>query len=500
VITIKTLKQDIPASIVVVFVAIPLCLGIALASGAPLFAGIIAGIIGGIVVGFISNSQLGVSGPAAGLAVIVYDSVETLGGAWPAFLTVIVIAGIMQILLGLIKAGFIAYFFPSSVINGMLTGIGLLIIIKQLPQATGTINAEITPKTYLNLINKGAVLITLVSLIILIVWDKFLFKKSKIFTLLNGPLVAVICGIIINILFINNLLPFKLNQNQLVNLPVINNFSEFASLFTTPDFSILTNFKVWEIAIVVAIVASLETLLSVEATDKLDPQKRITSANRELIAQGTGNIVSGLVGGLPITQVIVRSSANISFGGQTKASTILHGFIVLLCALFIPNILNLLPLATLASILFVVGYKLAEPKLFLKMLNNGRDQFVPFIVTVIVIIIDDLLIGVLAGLITGSFFVLWKSYKNSHIVKEFVSLENGVKTYHFKLAEEMPFFNKASIVKELNGVPKNARVIIDCSKSVYIDYDIKEFIQDFINNAPSKNIVVEAINFNKNNL
>ena len=326
----KHIKNDLPASIVVFFVAVPLCLGIALASGAPLFAGIIAGIVGGIVCGMASGSSLGVSGPAAGLAVIVLSSIATLGGSYQAFLTAVVIAGVIQLALGFAKAGFIAYFFPSSVIKGMLTGIGLLIILKQIPHALGWDKDAVGDDAFLQadgqntfssimsayeFITPGALLIAGVSLAILILWDTVLTKKHKIFQLIQGPIVVVVLGIFFNLAYTNGILPFSLNAQQIVSVPVPNSIGDFFGQFTFPDFSAISNFEVWKIAIVLAIVASLETLLSVEATDKLDPDKRVTPTNRELKAQGLGNIVSGLIGGLPVTQVIVRSSANINFMG-----------------------------------------------------------------------------------------------------------------------------------------------------------------------------------------
>ena len=396
------------ASIVVFFVALPLCLGIALASGAPLFAGIIAGIVGGIVVGMASGSPLGVSGPAAGVAVIVFTAINTLG-SWHAFLVAVVIAGIIQIIMGYAKAGFIAYFFPSSIIKGMLTGIGLLIILKQIPHALGYDHDLVGDLSYFqtdgettltsissafNAFTPGAMLISSLSLVILIFWETVLTKKHKIFQLIQGPIVVVLIGIGMNLLYQSHILNFSLAADHLVRIPVSNNLFEFFNQFTFPDFSAITHFQVWKTAIVLAIVASLETLLCVEATDKLDPFKRVTPTNRELKAQGIGNIVSGLCGGLPITQVIVRSSANIAFGGKTKLSTILHGVFLLISAATIAKFLNLIPLASLAAILIVVGYKLAKPELFKKLYQLGSEQFIPFIATVVGILATDLLIGI----------------------------------------------------------------------------------------------------------
>lgn len=502
-------RQDLPASIVVFFVAVPLCLGIALASGAPLFAGIIAGIIGGVVVGIASGSPLGVSGPAAGLAVIVLTAITTLG-SWPVFLLAVVIAGVMQLMLGFAKAGFIAYFFPSSVIKGMLTGIGLLIILKQIPHALGwdkdtegddaffqadgqNTFSEIAKA--LDFITPGAVLIAAISLAILILWDTVLTKKHKIFQLIQGPIVVVILGIVMNYLFKAGTLDFSLADDQVVRLPVANNLTEFFSQFTFPDFSAITNFEVWKIAIVLAIVASLETLLSVEAADKMDPNKRITPTNRELKAQGLGNIFSGLIGGLPVTQVIVRSSANISFGGKTKLSTILHGLFLLISAITIASVLNMIPLASLAAILLMVGYKLAKPKLFIQMFKLGWEQFIPFLATVIGILATDLLKGITIGILFGIFYTLRHSYRNSHYMKETKTTEDGQEVHQLVLAEEVSFFNKASVIKELDEIPSNSKVIIDCTNSKSIAYDVVELIRDYRSNAKTKNITVETINF-----
>ncbi len=505
----KELKSDLPASIVVFFVAVPLCLGIALASGAPLFAGIIAGIIGGIVVGIASGSPLGVSGPAAGLAVIVLTSIATLG-SWPTFLLAVVIAGILQLIMGFAKAGFIAYFFPSSVIKGMLTGIGLLIILKQIPHAIGYDKDAEGDDAFLQLggentfsaiskafelITPGAVLIAAISLGILIFWDKVLTKKHKIFQLIQGPLVVVILGIAMNYMYQNGILNFSLDKDQVVQLPVAHSLSEFFTQFTFPDFSQITNFEVWKIAIVLAIVASLETLLCVEATDKMDPYKRVTPTNRELKAQGLGNVVSGLIGGLPITQVIVRSTANITFGGKTKMSAILHGVFLLISAITIAGLMNMIPLASLAAILLMVGYKLAKPALFKQMYKQGWEQFIPFTATVVAILLTDLLKGITIGILFGIFYTLRHSYRNSHHLKDVVTTEEGNQVHHLVLAQEVSFFNKASVLNALHVIPENSKVIIDCTHSKSIAYDVIEIIQNYKINAKAKNITVETINF-----
>ncbi len=502
----KHVSRDLPASIVVFFVALPLCLGIALASGAPLFSGVIAGIVGGIIVGLSSGSQLGVSGPAAGLAVIVLTAIGTLGN-FEAFLLAVVLAGVIQYSLGFFKAGFIAYFVPSSVIKGMLTGIGFLIILKQIPHAFGYSTdfegdesfEQTTGETTFSALSNawdyltpGAMTIALVAFVILILWDTVLTKKHKFFQLLQGPIVAVLVGIAMNVAYQKGVLPFSLDANQIVSLPVANSLGEFVSFFTYPDFSQWNNLAVIKTAFVIAIVASLETLLCVEATDKLDPLKRVTPTNQELKAQGLGNIASGLVGGLPVTQVIVRSSANITFGAQTKLSAILHGIWLLLSAITIASFLNLIPLASLAAILIMVGYKLAKPSLFKQMYDLGWEQFVPFVVTIVAIVFTDLLTGIGLGLLVGLLFTLHHSYRNTYSMKDTQGQSN---LHHFVLAEEVSFFNKASIIEALEKVPANAKVVIDCTKCKSIAYDVVEFIHDYQLHAKLKNIEVETINF-----
>jgi len=505
----KELKSDLPASIVVFFVALPLCLGIALASGAPLFAGIIAGIVGGIVVGMASGSPLGVSGPAAGLAVIVLTAIDTLG-SWSAFLLAVVLAGIIQLMLGFAKAGFIAYFFPSSVIKGMLTGIGLLIILKQIPHALGydkdvegdlsffQTDGEDTLSSVVSAfdaVTPGAILIAVLSIAILILWDVVLIKKHKLFQLIQGPIVVVFVGILMDYFYQNGLLNLSLAEGHLVKLPVVHNIMEFYSQFTFPDFSAITHFEVWKTAVVMAIVASLETLLCVEATDKLDPYKRVTPTNRELKAQGLGNIVSGLIGGLPVTQVIVRSSANITFGAKTKLSAILHGLFLLICAITIGRMLNMIPLASLAAILIMVGYKLAKPALIKQMYQLGGEQFVPFAATVIGILATDLLKGITIGMVFGIFYTLHHSYRNAYSMNDAITRDDGFEVHHIVLAEEVSFFNKASIIQALESIPRNSKVIIDCTHSKSIAYDVAEFIHNYRSSAKLKNIVVQTIKF-----
>lgn len=510
-ITFKYIKNDLPASIVVFFVAVPLCLGIALASGAPLFSGIIAGIVGGIIVGAASGSALGVSGPAAGLAVIVLSSIASLGGNYNAFLLAVVVSGILQVVMGYLRAGFIAYFFPGSVIKGMLTGIGLLIILKQFPHALGWDKDAIGDDEFfqadgqntfseiakaIEYITPGAVFIGIISLAILILWEKVLAHRHRIFQLIQGPIVVVIVGILMNVAYQNGMFGFSLAEDQVVRLPVPSSFSGFISQFTLPDFTQFGNFEIYKIAIILAIVGSLETLLSVEAADKLDPDKRVTPTNRELKAQGLGNFVSGMLGGLPVTQVIVRSSANIAFGAKTKLSTILHGAFLLISAITIASLLNKIPLASLAAILLMVGYKLAKPSLFKQMYNLGWEQFMPFIATVVAILASDLLKGITFGILVGIFYTLRHSYRNSHHLKDITTNDKGQEVHHLVLAEEVSFFNKASVLQVLNEIPANSKVIIDCSNSKSIAFDVIELIQNFESNAKTKNIQVEKIKFN----
>ncbi len=500
----KHLNKDFPASVVVFFVALPLCLGIALASGAPLFSGLIAGIVGGVVVGSMSGASLGVSGPAAGLAAIVLAAIASLG-SYENFLLAVVLAGGMQILFGVLKAGIIGYYFPSSVIKGMLTGIGIIIILKQIPHFFGydnspqgdwaffQVDGENTFSQIFNMFNyisPGATIIAFVGMAILILWEAVLSKKGKIFKLIQGPLVAVVVGIIFYVLTKDTSLEIA-NQN-LVNVPVPDSFDSFLGQFTFPSFKMIWDPSIWITAFTIALVASLETLLSVEAIDKLDPHKRTTPTNRELFAQGTGNMVSGLIGGLPVTQVIVRSSANVQSGGQTKLSAIIHGFLLLISVIIIPKVLNLIPLSVLAAVLFLVGYKLAKPGLFKQMYQAGWKQFLPFIVTIVGIVFGDLLIGISLGLVIGIFVVLIKSYQNSHFL-HIEDIQNGGKTVKMRLAEEVTFINKGAILKELNNLEENSKLIMDVRQTRYLDNDIIEILDDFKIKAEERNIHITII-------
>ena len=424
----QNLKSDLPASIVVFFVALPLCLGIALASGAPLFSGLIAGIVGGIIVGALSGSHIGVSGPAAGLAAIVLTAIGTLGG-FENFLLAVVLGGFIQLAFGLFKAGIIGYYFPSSVIKGMLSGIGLIIILKQIPIFFGYVAPEgdfsflqsdgsntFTGITNaLEYISPGATLIGVIAMGILLLWSNVLTAKARIFELVQGPLIAVVLGIVFYELTASNAY-WAIAESNLVKVPIPKDMSSFLGQFTFPNFSVIGDAQIWITAFTIALVASLETLLCVEATDKLDPYKRVTPTNRELLAQGVGNIFSGLIGGLPITQVIVRSSANIQSGGRSKLSAIIHGVFLLVSVVSIPQLLNKIPLSVLAAILFIVGYKLANPSTFRKMIALGWKQYVPYFITIIGIVFTDLLVGIGLGLTVGIMIILIKSYQNSHFL------------------------------------------------------------------------------------
>ncbi|PKA98099.1 MFS superfamily sulfate permease-like transporter [Flavobacteriaceae bacterium MAR_2009_75] len=501
----KHIKSDLPASVVVFFVALPLCLGIALASGAPLFSGLIAGIVGGVVVGALSGSNIGVSGPAAGLAAIVLVAITSLGG-YENFLVAVVIGGVIQILFGVLKAGVIGYYFPSSVIKGMLTGIGIIIVLKQIPHFFGydpdpegdwaflQVDGENTFSEILNTVNNispGATLIAIIGLSILILWNTVLSKKGKIFQLVQGPVVAVVAGILFYILTKDHE-TLAISKEHLVSVPVPDDLDSFLAQFSFPNFGAIGNPEVWITAFTIALVASLETLLCVEATDKLDPHKNVTPTNRELLAQGTGNILSGMIGGLPITQVIVRSSANIQSGGRTKLSAIIHGFFLLISVILIPNLLNMIPLSVLAAILFIVGYKLAKPALFKVMYKLGWKQFVPFIVTILGIVFIDLLWGIGLGLAVGIVVILLKSYQNSHFL-HIEDISNGKHRIKMTLAEEVTFFNKGAILKELDSLPRDSYLEINLLKTRYLDNDIIEILDDFAHKAKERNIDIRLV-------
>jgi MFS superfamily sulfate permease-like transporter len=496
---LKNFKYDLPASVVVFLVALPLCLGVALASGAPLFAGVIAGVVGGLVVGMISGSALSVSGPAAGLTTIVLSSITTMG-SFEAFLVAVFLAGVIQVALGLVNAGSIGNYFPSSVIKGMLAAIGIILLLKQIPHSVGYDKDFVGDESFLQsdgentfselgralaYFNGGAVVISIVSLFILILWERPFFKTKKIVTLLPAPLLVVATGIILNEFFKSVAPALAIGVEHLVSLPVATDVGSFIRQFTLPDFSSLLTRDCWIIAFTIAVVASLESLLSIDAVDKLDPYKRTTPLNLELKAQGFANMISGLIGGLPITAVIVRSSANIAAGARTKTSAITHGLLLLLTALLIPGLLNKIPLACLAAILLTVGYKLAKPSIFKNMYHKGKDQFIPFVTTVLAILLTDLLIGIFIGMSIGLFFVLKTNFHRAL----FSVNENG--NYLIRLTKDVSFLNKSLLRQTFREIPDGSSVIIDGSRSAFIDQDILETISDFRESAANRDISVE---------
>ncbi|EIA07871.1 SulP family inorganic anion transporter [Flavobacterium frigoris] len=502
------LKSDFASGLVVFLVALPLCLGIAMASGAPLFSGIIAGVIGGIVVGYLSTSHISVAGPAAGLTAIVLTAISDLG-AFDVFLLAVFIAGLLQLILGFVKAGSISNYFPTNVIEGMLAGIGIIIVMKQLPHAFGYDNdfeGDLSflqsdgTNTFSSLlgvfdhIQLGSIVVTSISLIILISWDKLPFlKKIK---LIPGALVAVVLGVVLNELFITSGSSLAIAKEHLVSLPVPTSLDEFKSIIVTPNFSSILNPQVWIVAMTIAIVASIETLLSIEAADRMDVQRRYTNTNIELKAQGVGNVISSLLGGLPLTSVIVRSSANASSGAKSKMSAMIHGLLLLISVLVVPFILNKIPLATLAAILILVGYKLAKPATFKHFWEKGKYQFIPFIATLLAVVFMDLLKGVALGIIISIIFVLRGNLKRAYSFKK-EEYEDG-DIIHIDLAQEVSFLNKAAIKSTLNDIPENSKVIINAQDTVYIAHDILDLIREFKETrAIDENIKVKLKGFKK---
>lgn len=480
-------KKDFQSSLVVFLVALPLCLGIALASQAPMSSGLIAGIVGGIVIGFLSGSPISVSGPAAGLTVIVAASLQSLG-SFELFLAAVFLSGIFQILFGVFRGGAIGDYFPSSVIRGMLAAIGLILILKQLPHAvgydadymgdesfeeTGGLNTFSRLLLTLKMVHPGAIFISLVSLVVILFWERMALKGKKFFQLIPGPLVAVASGIL--------LAPsLTLRPEQFVSLPL----SGLEAKLFLPDLATLLDPRVIGTAITLALVASLESLLSVDAADKLDEAGRITDKNRELFAQGVGNTVSGILGGLPVTAVIVRTSANANSGARTKLSAILHGVWLLLAVVTIPQFLNLIPLAVLATVLILVGYKLVKPSMVREIFGKGWDQFIPFSVTVAAIMLTDLLTGIGIGMVVGFFFVM---KTNIHKAVVMVSEDDH---YLIRFHKDMTFVQKAHLQRILRSIPDGAQVMIDGSTSVFVDHDIADLVRDFVRRGPSQNIVV----------
>lgn len=501
-------KTDISAGVVVFLIALPLCLGISLASGAPLFSGIIAGIIGGIVVSSLSGSNINVSGPAASVALIVLTGITTLG-SFQAVLTAAMVAGVLQIVLGYLRAGTVAYFFPSSMIKGILASIGLILIINQLPHAFGYTGENLFGRMedgiYNNIvgaltglgenISVGATIITFVSLAIIFAWDQPRLKQYAFFKFVPSALIAVVVSIILNQVFASYYPHLALGGKSLVQLPVANSTGEFFSFFTLPDFSAFTNPQMYQVALSITFIASLETLLSTEAGDRLDPYKRRTSTNRELKAQGIGNIVSSFIGGLPITAVIVRTSANVTAGGRTKLSSMLHGFIMLVSVISIPGLLNKIPLPALSAVLFVVGYKLTSISLFKTMYKLGRRHFVPFVATILAVMFTDLITGIMIGGSVAIFLILRDNYKTPFFLDKKSHHEGEV--VNLTLSEEVTFLNKASVMLTLDHVAPNSEVIIDASRSVNIDDDVMEIIEEFRSNAKYKNIKITTIELDK---
>ncbi len=497
---LASLKQDLPAGLVVFLIAVPLCLGIALASGAPLFSGLIAGMVGGLVIGFLSNSHTSVSGPAAGLTAVVLVAIQQLG-SFEAFLLAVVLAGIFQVALGFARAGLVADYFPSNVIKGMLTAIGIIIILKQIPhalgydrdsegdeafwQADGTNTLSSLGHSLSSIIHPGAILVTLVCIGILLLWEQPAIRRRV--GLLPGALVAVLVSVVLNELFKWLGGPWVIQNTHLVSIPVAKDFAGFLGLFTLPDFGQLWNPKVYTVALTICAVATVETLLCIEAVDNIDPEKRTTNPNRELKAQGIGNILSGLLGGLPVTSVIVRGSANLNAGAKTKMATIVHGLLILSSVALIPVVLNLIPLAALAAVLLLTGYKLAKISIFKEMWANGKYQWWPFIITVVAVVFTDLLTGVGIGLVASTFAILRGNMKNAYFFHRKEYHEGDV--IYLKLSQEVSFLNKGSIKLTLDHLPEGSKVVIDASDTAYIDFDVLEIIRDFLRvKAAAKNI------------
>ncbi len=499
---LKNLSKDVPAGFVVFLVALPLCLGIAVASGAPPFSGVLAGVIGGIIVSVISGSQLSVSGPAAGLTVIVAHGIENFG--FNAFASIIALSGVLQIFMGFLGAGSIGAYFPVSVIKGMLTSIGIILIMKQIPHAIGydaDADADLSflegdSHTHLSSISAalgsitpGAAVISAVCLLILIAWEHPKIKKNKYLSMLPAALVAVLFGMIYNY-FAKSIFPaFAVTSSEhLISLPILENSNQLLSIMQFPDLSILSNPQAYISAGTLALIGSLETLLSLEAVDKLDPMKRVAPPNQELKAQGIGNLMSGLIGGLPITAVIVRSSANIDAGAHTKISSIVHGLLLVVSILFLASMLNSIPLASLAAVLILTGYKLAKPKIVIEQYEKGYAQFVPYMATVVAILATDLLEGMAFGMAVGLFFVLRANYHAAF------SLTKEGSNYLLRLQKDVSFINKAPLRAHLDQIESESHLIIDGTRSKFIDHDIKETLDDFMKAATEKNIVVEMKN------
>jgi MFS superfamily sulfate permease-like transporter len=497
----KHLTGDLTAGLVVFLVALPLCLGIALASGAPLFSGIIAGIIGGIVVGSLSKSPVSVSGPAAGLATIVLAGIQDLG--FSAFLLSVALAGIFQIALGYMRAGSVGNFFPASVIKGMLAAIGVILVLKQVPHALGY-DADFEgdesfaqtdhQNTFTEILQSlghfsaGAIIISIISISVMILWNTKKIQQQKFFKRIPGPLVIVAMGILINVFFQTFIPNLAIEEKHMVTVPIISESSSVFSFISLPDFNALGNPKIYFTALTLAVVASLETLLAIEACDKLDPYKRITPLNHELKAQGVANVLSGLLGGLPITSVIVRSSANVSAGAKSKLSAIMHGIILLLSILLVPQLLTKIPLSCLAGILIVIGFKLAQPAIFRDVYKKGISQWLPFVVTILAVIFTNLLQGVFMGLLVAIFFILKENFREAIIV---VSNERN---YLMRFTKDVSFLNKGTMRRFFSNIPDHSTITIDGTQAGFIDQDIREAIIDFMETSRVKNINVELKN------
>ncbi len=494
----STWRSDLPASIVVALVALPLCLGVALASGAPLFAGVIAGMVGGIVVGFASKSPLSVSGPAAGLTAIVFLAIQSMP-SFQVFLLSVMLAGIIQIGFSLTRAGVLSEFVPSSVITGMLAAIGLILILKQIPHAVGFDSEsegifEFTTADGINTFGRvwdsltgsvtpGAILIALVSLAFLFWWDGARPKTGPL-RFVPGPLVVVAIGVVGNALLGLVIPAWQLGTRHLVQVPTVESLAQFPSLFTLPDFSAIGMSVVWTTAITLAIVASLESLLSVKAVDEIDPRRRTTDKNWELMAQGGGNIVSGLLGGLPVTSVIVRSSANVNAKAEGKLSTILHGVWLLVSVSLIPAVLNLIPLSALAAVLIATGYKLTKPTLFTERFKQGWTQFVPFVVTVVAILFTDLLEGIVIGLVVGFGFVIARNFRTA------ITYACEGPDCMIRARRNLYFIHKYELQTKLALTPDGANLMIDLSSTNYVDLDNVDIINAFIKGARYRGITV----------
>lgn len=493
------LRHDLPAGLTVFLVALPLCLGIALASGAPLYAGLVSGIVGGLLVSLLSGSQLAVSGPAAGLTTLVAATLLTLGD-YRLFCVAVIIAGLFQLVLGVVKLGSISNYFPSAVIKGMLAAIGVLLVAKQIPLALGYDKPDFWTSGFINLFTSGnllsnihdlefhftnsAILISLVSLAILIFYERIIAKKSN---LLPAPLLVVLVGVIIEELVNRVGTSTQLTSPQLVSIP-----ADFFSGIVSPDFSqLFANGKIWEAGILIGLLASLETLLCIEAVDKLDKRNRITPVNRELIAQGIGNMVCGFLGALPITAVVVRGAANVDAGARSKFSSFTHGLFLLLAVVFFPMLLNKIPYASLAAILLVTGYNLTKPKLYKHMWTLGSKQFLPFAITVIVILLTDLLIGVSIGLLVSLYFIIQNNFKAEYKISQTVHL--GIETYIIQLNSNVTFLNKVKLRKALDSIPEYSNLTIDGSQCNFVDFDILETISEFKNKAHDRHITLNLI-------